>query len=172
VHKSHNGGMEAHDLEVGPIQQTFESMFWRIGQYFQNAAVVPEGKITETGLNVYKQDSLRSTLNALLSHYGFSELPYYMRIISDESSKIDGIHRSDNISTYEEKWDDGSLRTFNFYSTFGPENMKTSFYWLNLKSGGEQINGILTMDDRWYFRIITTENNVFYQRMERQKPQW
>lgn len=163
--------MEPYDLEIGPIQKTFESLFMRIGQYFQSAPAGPSGSITETDLSIYTQEQLRKTLNALLKHYGFHDLPFYIRIIAEPDSQISGKLRSDNITTYEEKMSDGSVRTFNFYSTFGPENMKASFYWLGVKRDGEQIQGILTMDDNWYLRT-TTQDNTYYQRIEKDQKKW
>jgi hypothetical protein len=164
----HNDSVEPYDLEIGPIQRTFDHLFKSIGQYFQAAQVAPLGSITETSLSTYSQEQLRKTLNAMLKHYGFADLPFSKKIIVDEDSQISGIHRSDNITTYEERMVDGSFRTFNFYSTYGPDNMKASFYWLDMKKDGEQTQGILTKDDRWYLRISTTQDNIFYQRMERE----
>jgi hypothetical protein len=164
--------MESTDLEIGPIQRTFEALFWRIGQYFDSAPVTPVGSIIETDLSIYPQDSLHNTLYALLKHYGFTELPHFIRIAPEKNSHISGLHRSDNITTYEIKTENGCVRTFNFYSTYGPENMKCSFYLLNNDKQGEEIQGILTMDDRWYLRITTTDKNIYYLRMEKQKPQW
>jgi hypothetical protein len=164
--------MESYDLEIGPIQRTFDDLFKRIGEYFQSAPVAPTGSIIEINLSIYSQEPLRKTLNALLKHYGFCDLPSSIRIIAEENSQISGIHRSDNITIYEERMGDGSYRSFNFYSTYGPENMKVSFYWLDVAKGGEQTQGILTLDDRWYLCISTAQDKVYYQRMEREKPQW
>jgi len=164
--------MEPYDLEIGPVQHTFEELFKRIGQYFSTAQVAPVGSVTETDFSNYSQSQLRKTLNGILEHYGFAYLPYSMRIIAGIGSTISGIYRSDNITTYEEKMVDGSHRTFNFYSTYGPENMKSSYYWLDMRKNGEQTQGILTEDDRWYFRIATTQGNFYYARMEQQKPYW
>ena len=164
--------MEAYDLEIGPIQRTFDDLFKRIAEYFQSAPVAPTGSITQNNLSTFSQEPLHKTMNALLKHYGFSDLPLSIRIIAEADSQISGIYRSDNITIYEEKIRDGSYRTFNFYSTFGPENMKASFYWLDMKKDGERIQGIITMDDRWYLRILTTQGNVYYQRMEREILHW
>lgn len=160
--------MEPYDVELGPIQRTFESLFKSIAQYFQSTPVVPVGMITETNLSSYSQDQLRDTLNSSLKYYGFTSLPSSLRLFAEKKSQISGIHRSDNITTYDEKLRDGSHRTYNFYSKFGPENMKTSYYWLNMRKDGEQTQGILTEDDRWYLRIITSENKVYYLRIERE----
>ena len=162
--------MEPYDLEIGPIQRTFDSLFKSIAHYFQSTPVAPIGSITETDLSTHSQKQLRKTLNASLKHYGFTNLPFSIRIIAEEDSQIDGIHRSDNITTYEERMKDGSYRTFNFYSTLGPENMKASFYWLDTKKGGEQTQGILTKDNKWYLRISTTQDDVYYQRVDREIP--
>lgn len=164
--------MNPNDLEIGPSQRTFESLFKSIGLYFQSALVYPVGSVTETNLSTFSQEQLHKTLNAVLEHYGFTDFPYSIRVNCEENSRISGIYRSDNIATYEETMDDGSRRTFNFYSNFGPEKMKVSFYWLDMKKGGEEIHGILTVDDRWYFRISTTDGFVFYQRMEQAKHHW
>lgn len=164
--------MEPYDLEVGPIQRTFDELFKRIAQYFNSAPVAPEGSITETDLSTYNQDQLRKTLNGILEHYGFAYLPSALKVVCETDSIISGIYRSDNITTYEEKMTDGSHRTFNFYSTYGPENMKASYYWLDMKKNGEQIQGILTEDDKWYFRIATIQGNFYYARMEQQQPYW
>ena len=164
--------MEPYDLEIGPIQRTFDHLFKSISEYFQSAPVTPVGSVTETSLSDYPQEHLHKTLNASLKHYGFVDLPFSMRIIAEESSQISGIYRSDNITTYEEKMSDGSYRTFNFYSKYGPENMKASFYWLDVKKEGEQTQGILTEDNVWYFCISTTHDNVFYQRIERKILHW
>lgn len=164
--------MEPTDLEVGPIQKTFETLFARIGKYFQSAPVVPSGSITETELNIYAQEQLRNTLNGILKHYGFSNLPNSIRMAAEADSKISGIYRSDNITIYTEKMIDGSYRTFNFYSTFGPENMKASFYWLDIRKSREEIQGILTIDDIWYLRIQTYSGDIFYERIEQQIPRW
>lgn len=163
--------MEAYDLEIGPIQRTFDNLFKRIGEYFQSLPVAPTGSVIETDLSTFSQGPLHNTLNSLLNHYGFSDLPLANRIVAEEDSQISGIQRSDDIIIYKEKMVDGSFRTFNFYITSGPENMKTSFYWLDMKKDGEQTQGILTQDDRWYTRIITPQDNIYYQRMEREKLQ-
>jgi hypothetical protein len=158
--------VEPYDLEIGPVQKTFDHLFMSIGQYFQSAPVAPVGSITEISLTNYSQEQLRKTLNAILKHYGFTDLPFSLRIIAEADSQISGIHRSDNITTYEEKMRNGSYRTFNFYSTYGPENMKASFYWLDMEKNGEQTQGVLTEDNAWYLRISTTHDNVYYQRIE------
>lgn len=163
--------MEPYDLEIGPIERTFDSLFKSITQYFQTAQVVPLGLITETHLADISQEELHKALNAILKHYGFSDLPFSMRVSADAESQISGIIRSDNIATYEENMVDGSRRTFNFYSTYGPENMKASYYWMDMKRGGEQTQGILTKEDRWYLRI-TTQENVFFQRTEKESPHY
>ena len=106
--------MEAYDLEIGPIQRTFENLFKRIGEYFNSTPVEPEGKIVETDLSLYSQESLSKILNELFKFYGFGDLPVSYRIVVEEGSLISGIHRSDNITTYEEKMQNGSRRTFNF----------------------------------------------------------
>ncbi len=163
--------MEAYDLEIGPIQATFDALYKRIGEYFQSASVAPAGSVTETDLSEFAQEPLHKTLNTLLKHFGFFDLPYSIRIIAEEDSQISGIHRSDNITTYDEKMKDGSHRTFNFYNSHGPENLKVSFYWLDMKKDGEQIWGILTVDNRWYLHVITTQGYVYYLRMERENIQ-
>ncbi|OGM08718.1 hypothetical protein A2159_02345 [Candidatus Woesebacteria bacterium RBG_13_34_9] len=163
--------MEPYDLEIGPIKSTFDHLFASIGLYFQSAPVVPIGSITETSLSNFSQEQLQTSLNASLKHYGFADLPSSIRIITQVDSQISGIHRSDNITIYEERIMDGSHRTFNFYSTYGPENLKVSYYWLNIKKDGEQTQGILTMDDRWYLRI-STKNHVYYLRIEKEIPRW
>ncbi|MFC1600686.1 hypothetical protein ACFL25_01250 [Patescibacteria group bacterium] len=162
--------VEAYDLEIGPIQRTFEELFKRIGGYFQSALVEPKGRIVETDLSTYSQKPLQQTLTSLLNFYGFSDLPNGLRINLSEDSQISGIHRSDNITTYEERIKDGSLRTYNFYSKYGPENMKASFYWFNKNIDNEEIHGILTEDDRWYLRI-KSDSGVYYLRMEKTKSQ-
>lgn len=160
--------MEAYDLEIGPIQATFDSLFKRIGEYFQSNPVAPMGLISETDLSEFAQEPLHKTLNNLLEHFGFCDLPHSMKVIAEEDSQISGIHRSDNITTYDEKTNDGSHHTFNFYETQGPENMNVSFYWLDMKKGAEQTWGILTTDDRWYFHIITARGHEYYLRVERE----
>lgn len=164
--------MEPYDLEIGPIQSTFDHLFKLIGLYFQTAQVTPVGSVTETSLSTLTQDQLHKTLNASLTHYGFADLPISLRIIAEEDSQVNGIHRSDNITTFEENLKDGSRRTFNFYSVYGPENMKASFYWLDMKKGGEETQGILTKDDKWYLCIKTTQENVFYERIEKKIIHW
>lgn len=159
--------MEPYDVALDPIQKTFEDLFKRIGEYFQFASVVPVGSITETDLTVYSQDPLHTTLNSLLKFYGFTDLPSSMRIIAETDSQISGVQRSDDITVYDEKLTDGSHRTYNFYTKNGPENIKVSFYWFDMKKGGEQVHGILTKDDRWYLKITTIHNNIYYQRMEK-----
>lgn len=159
--------MEPYDLEIGPIERAFDSLFKSIAQYFQSAQVSPLGLITETHLADISQEELHKALSAILKHYGFADLPLSMRITAETDSQISGIIRSDSIATYEENMIDGSRRTFNFYSTYGPENMKASYYWLDMKRDGEQTQGILTKEDRWYLRIITREN-VFFQRTEKE----
>jgi hypothetical protein len=159
--------MEPYDVALGPIQQTFDDLFKRIGDYFNSAPVVPVGTVIETNLSIYTQEPLHKTLNNLLKYYGFTDLPLAMRIIAEESTQISGLHRSDEITVYDEKLTDGSHRTYNFYGKNGPANIKVSYYWLDMKKGGEQTQGILTDNDRWYLRITTTHDSVYYQRIEK-----
>jgi len=163
--------MEPYDLEIGPVQRTFDILFKSIGEYFQSAQVGPVGSITETDLSTYTQEQLHNTLNGSLKYYGFFDLPYTMRFTIETNSIISGIHRSDNITAYEEKRIDGSRQTFNFYSKFGPDHMKASFYSLDTKKGGEQTQGIITDEDIWYFRITAAKNIIYYLRLERELPQ-
>jgi hypothetical protein len=159
--------VESYDLELGPLKRTFDSLFKLINQYFHSAPVEPIGKIKEIDLQTYSQRQLRETLNSCLEHYGFTDLPAALRIVVSSSSRISGIHRSDNISTYDERMKDGSHRTYNFYSKDGPDSMKVSYYWLDMASGGEQTQGILTEGNIWYLRITTAEGKVYYHRIER-----
>jgi hypothetical protein len=161
--------MQPSDLEIGPIQDTFEKLFKSIGTYFHVNPISPEGQVTETDISNYSQDKLRKNLKASLSHYGFSALPSPLRIFLEKDSKISGIKRSDNIVTYKEELPNGSYRTYNFYGNSGPEQMKASFYFFN-KAESEETRGILTMEDRWYLRISTKLDFVYYLRVEREKP--
>lgn len=154
-------------MELGPIQRTFDGLFKSISLYFQSAQVEPDGPITETDLSSYFQDQLRSALDTALKRHGFVDLPYSIRITVEANSKISGIHRSDEITAYDEVMKNGSHRTFNFYSKKGPENMRASYYWLNTQKNGEQTHGILTMEERWYLRTSLSQNLVYYQRIER-----
>ncbi|MBN1169155.1 hypothetical protein JXA63_04665 [Candidatus Woesebacteria bacterium] len=162
--------MQPHDLEIGPIQDTFEKLFKSIGTYFHVNPISPEGDITENDLSKYPQEKLRNRLNATLSHYGFSYLPCFLKIVVGNDSKLGGTHRSDDIMIYTEDLPDGSFRTYNFYNTKGPEQMKASFYYFN-KAEKEETRGILTDEDRWYLRISTKLDFVYYLRIEREKPQ-
>ncbi len=162
--------MESYDLELGPIQRTFDDLFRYIALYFQSAPVVPIGSVTETDLSTQSQQELHETVNSSLKRYGFTFLPNSLKITAEEDSVISGIHRSDNITVYDEKMKDGSRRTFNFYNTYGPEHMKTSYYWLDKRNGGEQTNGILTMEDKWYMRIDTSRDMIYYLRVDKESP--
>lgn len=162
--------MHPYDLEIGPIENTFNDLFGSISKYFNANEVEPKGPIIETELSNYSQKNLRDTLKNAVRHYGMHELPYSQRILINENSIIKGIHRSDDITTYDEMMNDGSHRTFNFYHDVGPENMKVSYYWLDMKKNGEQTQAILTNDDRWYLRITTNLNTSYYLRMERYNP--
>lgn len=102
-------------------------------------------------------------------HYGFTTLPSSLKLTVKENSMISGVHRSDNIITYKEVLIDGSYKTFNFYSSYGPEQMKASFYYSD-RVKNEETSGILTIEDRWYFRISTNLDFVYCLRIEREKP--
>jgi hypothetical protein len=164
--------MEPYDLEIGPTQRAFEGLFKSINAYFDTARVVPNGSVRETHLSDYSQDQLHKALSDSLTYYGFTDLPLSLRVEVKSNSNVSGIQRSDKISTFDEKMSDGSLRTFNFYRKFGPENMKASYYWLDMEREGEQTQGILMEDDRWYLRIITSQDSIYYLRVERSNPQW
>lgn len=162
--------MQPHDLEIGPIQNAFEKLFKSIGTYFHVNPIAPEGRITEEDFSYYSQEKLRISLNTSLEHYGFLDLPSILRVFAAKDSKISGIHRSDNIVTYKEEMSNGSYKTFNFYSTHGPDKMRSSFYYFN-REKNEETRGILTTEDRWYLRISTKLDFVYYLRIEREKPQ-
>lgn len=159
--------MEPYDLEIGPIQRAFENLFRSISIYFNSNDVEPRGPIRERGLSYHSQQNLRKTLRESLEYYGCPDLPMSLRVVVGGDSVIDGVHRSDDIVVYDEKLNDGSHRIFNFYQNKGPENMKMSYYWLDMSKEGQQIQGILTNDNRWYLRITTPQNKVYYLRMER-----
>jgi hypothetical protein len=167
----HNEYMHADDLELGPIQRTFDTLNRSISLYFNSHLVSPNGPIKESDLSDYSQKKLRETLVENLDFYGFSALPASLRPIVESSSKISGIQRSDDIVVYDEKMSDGSRRIYNFYTSGGPENMQVSYYWLDQKKGGEQTRGILSSDNRLYLRISTADGIDYYLRIERENPQ-
>lgn len=159
--------MHADDLELGPIQRTFDTLNRSISLYFNSHLVSPDGPVKEEVLNYYSQKQLRETLNENLNFYGFASLPSALQLKVEPRAKIKGIQRSDNITVYDEKMPDGSHRIYNFYTTGGPEDMQVSYYWLDQEKGGEQTRGILSSDDRLYLRISTADGVDYYLRIER-----
>ena len=144
-----------------PVGNEIRRLFAAEARYFEYTNT---GAITQADL---APDRAHEALTANLKSAGLDDLPY-PKITLGPEWPVQGYQRSDNVVCFRGKDKYGATRSFNFYTTNGPENIAASFSLLD-SSTGETTEGMRTKDGKWLFRVQNGEDITYYQAQKQKR---
>ncbi|KKS98300.1 MAG: hypothetical protein UV73_C0002G0014 [Candidatus Gottesmanbacteria bacterium GW2011_GWA2_43_14] len=153
------------DIRPAIIQNNLSNLYQSIDKFNRLSPI--DGTKTKNIGETYGQDRLIQGFETNLRFHGFTSLPQALRINKVEDSDLKGLEYEGAIIVYEERLKDESTRNFTFYNQKGPENIKATFNVLNM-TNGENADGILTKDGKWFLRIITSSGDTYVLQVEQE----